>query len=113
MKDAPAAPAAPAAQLLAEGKTWKEIRQSFKAKGAKTFAVKHTGPPAQYNTEHGTETAYDGDYVVEVGDLEQVQHVPPTVAADGKRTPGEVRTVKVPKLEVVKAQDFEALYESA
>ena len=77
-------------------------------KKAKVNAVQHTGSPKQYLTEHGTETAYEGQYVVQVGDIEQTELVPPR---DGK--PGFTRKVNVPKLEIMSAEDFEALYEPA
>jgi len=96
--------------FIEQGKTFASVAKKFKPKDAHVLAVQHHGAPAQYPTEHGTETAYDGDYVVQKGDVEKVEHVPPRLDAAGKRLPGEVRTVKEPLLEVVKREDFEALY---
>lgn len=80
----------------------------YKAKANSVLAKVHEGAPAQYQTEHGTETAYDGDYIVQVGELEQVETVPPDKA---KGLAGKQVVHKVPKLEVMKSADFLALYE--
>jgi len=88
-------------------KDFKAAAKQFKVKAATVLAVKHEGAPAQYPTEHGTETAYDGDYVVQVGELEVTETIPPNKE---KGIPGSVKTHRVPKLEVMKSADFLALY---
>lgn len=98
---------------MAAGVPFAKVAKKFRAKESKVLAIQHSGPPAQYPTEHGTETAYDGDYVVQVGEYERQQTIPPSVAKNGDRIPGRVETVKEPKLEVMKAEDFAAIYEPA
>lgn len=98
--------------FVEQGKTFASVAKKFKPRDSHVLAVKHVGTPSQYPTEHGTEMAYDGDYVVQVGAVDKTEHVPPRVDATGKRIPGETRTVKEPLLEVMKAQDFEKLYEA-
>ena len=106
-------PVAEAGTFMAQGKTFAQVVKKFRPREAKILAVRHHGAPAQYQTEHGSETAQDGDYVVQTGTLERQETIPARDGKDGKRVPGEIRTVLEPKLEVMKAQDFEALYESA
>lgn len=82
--------------------------QKFKPRKGSVNAYQHTGSPEQVNTEDGTETVYAGQFVVQVGEIEHTQVVPPK---DGK--PGTTRTTKVPKLEIMDAEDFLGLYEPA
>lgn len=81
----------------------------FKAKANHVLAYVHTGAPAQILTENGTETAYDGDYVVQVGKIKHTETIPPNRE---KGEPGRTKEHDVPKLEVMKAADFLALYEA-
>lgn len=85
--------------------------KKWKPKAATVLAVKHSGAPILVNTEHGSETANDGDYIVQVGTREATEIVPPSVK-NGERVPGLQRTVKVPLLNVMRAEDFESVYES-
>lgn len=80
----------------------------FKPLKGSVLARQHKGAPEQVNTEGGTETVYDGQYVVQVGEIEQTQFIPPK---DGK--PGSTKVTKVPKLEIMDAEDFLGLYEPA
>lgn len=81
----------------------------FKPIKGSVKAFKHAGTaPRTVNTEHGTEDAQPGDYVVEVGTHQRNHIVPPK---DGK--PGYTELVEEPAYEVMKAEDFEALYEPA
>jgi hypothetical protein len=89
-------------------KSFKDIAKRAKAKANTVLYVKHSGAPQQYPTKDGTETAYDGDYVVQVGEREIVETIPPN---RDKGIEGKTVTHKAPVLEVMKAQDFEALYE--
>lgn len=89
-------------------KSFAELAKKYKPKSAAVLALKHTGAPKQYPTQHGTETACDGDYVVQVGETEQTETIPPNRE---KGIPGSTRTHKVPLLEVMKAEDFERLFE--
>ena len=82
--------------------------QKFKPRKATVNAYQHSGQPAQVNTEGGTETVYDGQFVVQTGEIEQNQIIPPK---DGK--PGTTTVVKVPKVEIMDAEDFLGLYEPA
>ena len=93
---------------MEQGKQFADVAKNAKAKAATVLYIRHSGEPKQYNTEHGTEVAYDGDYVVQVGTVIRKQTVPPK---DGK--PGSIKDVKEPLLEVMKAEDFERLYETA
>lgn len=102
-----------AGTFMEQGKQFADVAKKAKAKAATVLYVRHSGEPKHYNTEHGTEVAYDGDYVVQVGTLVRKETVPPTVGKDGKRVPGEIRDVKEPLLEVMKPEDFESLYEKA
>ena len=96
---------------LEKGITFDKAAKRYKARDAKVLAVKHVGEPKQYPTKHGTEMAYDGDYVVQVGEVEKLETIAPITKPDGTRIPGEKRTVREPLLEVMKAEDFDALYE--
>lgn len=89
-------------------KSFKDVAKRFKAKANHVLAVKHEGAPKQVQTEHGAETAYDGDYIVQVGELEQVETIPPNRE---KGVPGGTKVHKAPKFEVMKASDFLALYD--
>lgn len=80
----------------------------FKPRKASVSAYQHRGEPAQVNTEGGTETVYDGQFVVQTGEIERSRIVPPK---DGK--PGTTLVVKEPKREVMSAEDFLGLYEPA
>mgnify|MGYP001473344220 CR=1 FL=1 len=98
---------APAAE-----KSFAELAKKYKPKLASVLALKHVGPSKQYTTESGSEIAHDGDYVVQVGEIEQTETIPPsTNPRTGERTAGGVKLHRVPKLEVMKAEDFQALYE--
>jgi hypothetical protein len=90
-------------------KSFSDLAKKFKAKSNHVLAILHVGAPAQYPTEHGTETAYDGDYVVQVGWLEKVETVPPDKE---KGKAGHTKKAREPKLEVMKAEDFLELYEA-
>lgn len=83
----------------------------YKPKSATVLAVKHTGAPITINTEHGSNTANEGDYIVQTGTRETTDIVPPSTK-NGERVPGLRRSVMVPVLEVVRAEDFEALHEA-
>lgn len=85
--------------------------KKYKPKSAAVLAVKHSGAPLQVNTEHGSETAHDGDYIVQTGTTDATEIVPPSVK-NGERVPGLRRKVKVPVLRVMSAEDFDSLYES-
>ncbi len=88
-------------------KGFSDLAKRYKAKANHVLAVKHSGEPKQYPTKDGTETAYDGYYVVQVAEREQIETIPPDKA---KGIPGSTKVHRVPVLEVMKAQDFEALY---
>ena len=88
-------------------KSFVELARKYKPKSAAVLALKHVGAPKQYPTADGTDTASDGDYVVQVGEREQVETIPPNRE---KGIPGSTRTHKVPVLEVMSAADFESLY---
>jgi len=93
----------------AGSKSFSDLARKFKAKANHVLALKHVGAPAQYTTEHGTETAYDGDYVVQVGWIEKTETVIPNKE---KGVSGHTKKIREPKLEVMRAEDFEALYEA-
>ena len=80
----------------------------YKPRKSAIRASQPRGQPIHVNTEQGTETVYDTQYVVEVGVLERNKIVPPR---DGK--PGTTIVTPEPLLEVMDAADFESLYEPA
>jgi len=93
---------------------FEKAAKRFHPKKSITLALRHEGAPKQYNTEHGTEVAEDGDYVVQVGTVVKQNIVPPSVdPKTGERKAGEIRDVVEPVLEVMKGEDFLALYEPA
>jgi hypothetical protein len=102
--------AKPKGTFIEQGKTFASVAKKFKPRDAHILAIKHVGEPRQYPTEHGAELAHDGDYIVQVGEIEQTEVVPPSIGKDGAKVPGELKKHKVPKLEVMKAEDFEKLY---
>jgi hypothetical protein len=81
----------------------------FKAKSAHVLAYKHSGAPLTISTEHGSKTVSDGEYVVQVGEREQTETIPPLVQGE-KRIPGSVKKHRVPVLDIMSAEDFEGLY---
>lgn len=89
---------------MAAPSKWKK----FVPKKASVLAYRHEGGAEQVSTADGTETVYPGQYVVQVGTITHTQIVPPK---DGK--PGTTVAGEVPRLEVMSAEDFESLYESA
>lgn len=93
-----------ASPALPEGVAWKKWKP-FKGS---VLAALNTGVPFQVNTENGTETVHPGMYAVQVGTIEHAELIPPR---DG--VPGRTVVHKVPKVEVMLAEDFEALYEPA
>ena len=86
--------------------------KKFKPRSESVLAAKHKGAPLQVKTEHGSETAHDGDYIVQVGTHDATEIVPPSVKPNGDRVPGLQKTVKVPVFEVMRAEDFEKLFEA-
>lgn len=99
--------------FMQQGRTFASVAKKFRPREGKILAVQHKGQPAQYPTEHGVETAYDGDFVVQVGTVKRQQTIAPSSTKDGKRVPGEIHDVEEPLLEVIKAEDFAKLYEPA
>ena len=104
---------APFKSFMAAGVPFAKVASKFRPKAAKVLAVQHHGAPEQYPTEHGTEVAHDGDYVVQVGTLRKQEIVPARTNPDGTRTPGSFRDVEEPKLVVMSREDFEGLNEPA
>ena len=95
-------------------KPFAKAAKKFRPKESKVLAIRHEGPSLQYPTKRGVESAHNGDYVVQVGFVTKTETVPPSMSKDGQtRVPGEIRTVDEPVFEVMKAEDFEALYEPA
>jgi hypothetical protein len=88
-----------------------KVATKFKAKAAHVLAYQHHGEPFTISTEHGSKTVGDGEYVVQVGEREQTETVPPRIEGD-KRIPGSQKKHKVPVLDTMSAEDFEGLYEA-
>lgn len=88
-----------------EKKAWAKFKPR---KGVVQAYRNESKAPETVNTEHGTEDAQPGDYVVQVGVHVRSRFVP---AKDGK--PGGYVAVEEPRYEVMKAEDFESLYEPA
>jgi hypothetical protein len=86
--------------------------KKFKPRAESVLAVKYKGAPLQVKTEHGSETAHEGDYIVQVGTHDATEIVPPSVKANGEKIPGLQKAVKVPVFEVMKSEDFDKLFEA-
>jgi hypothetical protein len=97
--------------VVIKPKTFAEQAKKYHPKKAAVLAVKHEGPSVNVVGVHGSEIAHDGDYIVQVGDAERVQVVPPKYDKEGRQTlPGEQRVMKEPVFNVMSAEDFDALY---
>lgn len=84
----------------------------YRPKSAKVWAARATEGQS-VKTKKGIEVASKGDYIVVVGTIEKTQHVPPTKKDDGTSVPGEVRVIEEPACELMRAEDFEELYDKA
>lgn len=80
----------------------------FKPRVGAVLAKVHEGEPKTVNVEGGTAVIYPGQYLVQAGEVEHSQFVPPK---DGK--PGGTVVTKVPRVVVMSAEAFLAEYEPA
>lgn len=80
----------------------------YRLRKGKVRAYRHEGAPKLVAGVESSALATHGDYVVETGTTERTRFHPP---ANGK--PGYYEPVSEPRYEVMKAEDFEALYEPA
>jgi len=76
-----------------------------------TVLYKRVTETTQVNVPDGTETAHVGDYLIVVGDREQVTAALPKDRASGRAEIPETR-VRIPVVQVLSKEDFESLYDT-